>query len=338
VTLGPVELERLLAVASRRDRLIIDLLLDTALRLSELAGLRIGDLLPDGYLRVRGKGGKERLVPLGTVTEARLPDYLAHSRPRPIGRDVDHVFLARDGRPLTSAAIQHTLRRLGGRAGLDGVRTNPHTFRHTFAKLYLLNGGGSRPILLGTASETGLVEALDVAARLGMVRRRVLGHDAQALELRLEQHLAPAWPPCEDRAVVSEQAGRQAMTGGGRPERAHDIGGLDRPEGVGGEEQARVVVDDIEDLDVGPVGQAPVGRVGLSQLVGQRGLEPDERRARPRVGLGRDRVMAPEAARRGVRKGVYATGLLGRCLSDTHPSERLTVLESGVSRFLLVRT
>jgi len=75
------------------------------------------------------------------VTEARLPEYLAHSRPRPIGRDVDHVFLARDGRPLTPAAIQHALRRLGGRAGLAGVRTNPHTFRHTFAKLYLLNGG-----------------------------------------------------------------------------------------------------------------------------------------------------------------------------------------------------
>ena len=98
-TLGPVELERLLAVASRRDRLIIALLLDTGLRLSELAGLRVGDLLPDGYLRVRGKGGKERLVPLGAVTEARLPNYLAHGRPRPIGRDVDHIFLARDGRP-----------------------------------------------------------------------------------------------------------------------------------------------------------------------------------------------------------------------------------------------
>lgn len=81
------------------------------------------------------------MFPSGAVTEARLPDYLAHSRPRPIGREVDHVFLARDGRPLTSAAIQHALRRLGGRAGLDGVRTNPHTFRHTFANLYLLNGG-----------------------------------------------------------------------------------------------------------------------------------------------------------------------------------------------------
>ena len=54
-------LERLLAVASRRDRLIIALLLDTGLRLSELAGLRIGDLLPDGYLRVRGKGDRASL-------------------------------------------------------------------------------------------------------------------------------------------------------------------------------------------------------------------------------------------------------------------------------------
>ena len=120
-TLGLVELERLLAVASRRDRLIIALLLDTGLRLSELAGLRTSDLLPDGYLRDRGKGGRERLVPLGSVTEGGLPDYLAHGPPRPIGRDVDQVFLACDGRPLTAVAIQHALSPLGGRTGLDGV-------------------------------------------------------------------------------------------------------------------------------------------------------------------------------------------------------------------------
>lgn len=140
-TLGPVELERLLATAGRRERLMIALLLDTGLRLGELADLRCGDVLDDGYLRVRGKGAKERLVPLGAVSERRLRDYLAHGRARPIGRRVDHVFLARDGRPMSPAAIQHVLRRLGKRAGLDGVRTNPHTFRHTFAKLYLLNGG-----------------------------------------------------------------------------------------------------------------------------------------------------------------------------------------------------
>ncbi|MGH2455559.1 MAG: tyrosine-type recombinase/integrase [Candidatus Limnocylindria bacterium] len=140
-TLGPVELERLLTTAGPRERLMIALLLDTGLRLGELADLRVDDVLADGYLRVRGKGAKERLVPLGSVSQARLAAYLRHGRPRPVGRRVDHVFLARDGRPLTAAAIQHVLRRLGRRAGLDGVRTNPHTFRHTFAKLYLLNGG-----------------------------------------------------------------------------------------------------------------------------------------------------------------------------------------------------
>lgn len=140
-TLTPAELERLLAVARARERLLIGILLDTGLRLGELADLRVDDVLADGYLRVRGKGDKERLVPLGAVSQARLAAYLRRGRPRPVGAWVDHVFLARDGRPMTAAAIQHVLRRLGGRAGLDGVRTNPHTFRHTFAKLYLLNGG-----------------------------------------------------------------------------------------------------------------------------------------------------------------------------------------------------
>lgn len=140
-TLTPAELERLLAVARSRERLLIGILLDTGLRLGEVADLRVDDVLVDGYLRVRGKGDKERLVPLGSVSQARLAGYLRRGRPRPVGAWVDHVFLARDGRPLTPAAIQHVLRRLGPRAGLDGVRTNPHTFRHTFAKLYLLNGG-----------------------------------------------------------------------------------------------------------------------------------------------------------------------------------------------------
>ena len=93
------------------------------------------------------------------MTEARLPYSLAHSRPRPIGRDVDHVFLGRDGRPLTPVAIQHALCRLGGRAGLDGVRTNPHRVPPHVAKLYLLNGGDmfsvQRILVLATSPSHG---------------------------------------------------------------------------------------------------------------------------------------------------------------------------------------
>jgi integrase/recombinase XerD len=64
-TLGPVELERLLALASRRDRLIMALLVVTGLRLSELAGLRIGDLLPDGYFRSEASVARSGLFPSG---------------------------------------------------------------------------------------------------------------------------------------------------------------------------------------------------------------------------------------------------------------------------------
>jgi site-specific recombinase XerD len=126
-TLGPIELERLLAIASRRDRLIIGLLLDTGLRLSELAGLRIGDPLPDGHLRVRGKGGKERLVRSGP-------------RPRPACPTISPTAARgrSDGTSITSSSPAS-----GGRSPRlrSSTRTNPHTFRHTFAKLYLLNGG-----------------------------------------------------------------------------------------------------------------------------------------------------------------------------------------------------
>ena len=127
-----------LAVAAAR---LITLLLDTGLRVSELADLRLDDVIADGFLRVRGKGNKERLVPLGSVSHRRLTEYVSRDRPRPIAAFVDHLFLARDGRPMTAVAVKHAFRRIGARAGLAGVRTNPHTFRHTFAKLYLVNGG-----------------------------------------------------------------------------------------------------------------------------------------------------------------------------------------------------
>ena len=87
-TLTPSDLERLLAVARARERLLIGVLLDTGLRLGEIADLRVDDVLADGYLRVRGKGDKERLVPLGSVSQARLGDYLRRGRPRPAPRSV----------------------------------------------------------------------------------------------------------------------------------------------------------------------------------------------------------------------------------------------------------
>ncbi len=138
-TLDQDHVESLLRVAGPRDRLLLLLLLDTGLRLSEVVDLRVEDVLPGGYLQVRGKGSKERIVPVGGIVEQRLRNYLTRGR-HPIVRTVDHVFLRRDGRPMTRAAVYNALKRLRRRAKVS-ARCNPHTFRHTFAKFYLLNGG-----------------------------------------------------------------------------------------------------------------------------------------------------------------------------------------------------
>jgi hypothetical protein len=81
----------------------------------------------------------------------------------------------------------------------------------------------------------------------------VLGHHAEPLELRLEADLAAPRRPDEDRPVVGEQAGRRPVGLDRGQEGAYDVAALDRPEGVGGEAQPGVVVDQVEDLDVAPV-------------------------------------------------------------------------------------
>jgi hypothetical protein len=91
------------------------------------------------------------------------------------------------------------------------------------------------------------VEALDLAARLGMFRHRVLDLDAEAFERRFEQDLSSARSPGEHGAVVGQQRGRRTVAVGGQLERAEDIGGLNRPERIGGEEQPRVLSDEQEE-------------------------------------------------------------------------------------------
>jgi site-specific recombinase XerD len=129
-------MRRLLAAAGVRDRAILLLLLDTGLRVSEAAGLRFGDLRPDGTLKVRGKGAKERIVPVGSTAGRAIVRYLGQ---RGAGRPDDAVFLGGRG-PLDARGIQQVVRRLKTRIGVVG-RLSPHSLRHTFARSYLINGG-----------------------------------------------------------------------------------------------------------------------------------------------------------------------------------------------------
>jgi site-specific recombinase XerD len=133
---GDDMMRRLLGAAGIRDRTILLLLLDTGLRVSEAAGLRLGDLRADGTLKVRGKGSKERIVPVGSTARAAIVRYLGK---RGAGVPEAPLFLGRRG-PLDARGIQQVVRRLKTKIGVVG-RLSPHSLRHTFARSYLVNGG-----------------------------------------------------------------------------------------------------------------------------------------------------------------------------------------------------
>jgi integrase/recombinase XerD len=136
--LAAVELEHPLAF---RDRAMLEMLYGAGLRVSELVGLETRDLLlEEGLLRVRGKGSKERLVPVGKRAVAALRRYLRETRPRlDRGESRGVVFLNHHGRPLTRVGAWKVVRRHVQRADI-GRPVSPHTFRHSFAT-HLLEGG-----------------------------------------------------------------------------------------------------------------------------------------------------------------------------------------------------
>ena len=131
------ELRSLLALADDRERALALVLLDTGLRLSELTSLQVGDVRADGTLHVMGKGAKERIVPIGSTARRSLVRYLAT---REGVRPADPLFTSRRRTGLTERGVQQAIARLGRKAGV-GTRCSPHTFRHTFARGYLVNGG-----------------------------------------------------------------------------------------------------------------------------------------------------------------------------------------------------
>lgn len=121
-----------------RDYVILLVLLDTGMRVSELCGLRLVDV-HDRYVKVTGKGRKEREIGLHPHVGKLLWRYVNKSRPVVPG--VDAVFLARGGTPLQVEGVASLLRRVKKASGIEGVRVSAHTFRHTFAKFYLKRGG-----------------------------------------------------------------------------------------------------------------------------------------------------------------------------------------------------
>jgi len=160
-TFSREQIERILSSIDKksnrgfRNRVMILLLLDTGIRLSELINLRMDDIdFMQSCILVKGKGNKERVVPFGIQVRRSLRRYIMHFRPDPDSPITEEVFLAEDGLPLKSRAIQSMLVRLSKKAKISGIKCTAHRFRHTFAKQYLLAGGDifSLKAILGHSS------------------------------------------------------------------------------------------------------------------------------------------------------------------------------------------
>lgn len=147
VVLTRGEVERLLAAPPRetpkglRDRSMFELFYSSGLRVSELCGLQLQDVdMEEAYVRVAGKGSKERIVPMGGAAVRTLRDYLAAGRPRLVKpRTGSEVFLSQRGRAISRKMVWVLCRTHAKTAGLKKP-VKPHILRHSFAT-HLLEGG-----------------------------------------------------------------------------------------------------------------------------------------------------------------------------------------------------
>jgi integrase/recombinase XerD len=153
--LAEAEVERLLAAPDSssalgiRDRAMLEVLYASGLRVSELVTLTLGQVnLNSGYLRISGKGGKERLVPLGEQAMVSLSKYMQFVRPRWLqDRACVDLFITQRGQAMTRQAFWYLIKRYALQAGI-GKALSPHTLRHAFATHLLDHGADLRAVQL----------------------------------------------------------------------------------------------------------------------------------------------------------------------------------------------
>ncbi len=137
-----------------RDKAVLELLYATGIRVAELTELTLHQMnLKAGFLIVRGKGDKERLVPMGEWAVDALRTYMERGRPFLLrGRDTGRVFLNHHGRPLSRQGVWKMIKTYGRRIGIPDT-VSPHVLRHSFATHLLQNGADLRSLqmMLGHA-------------------------------------------------------------------------------------------------------------------------------------------------------------------------------------------
>ena len=162
-----------------RDRAMFELIYATGLRVSELIGLRVDQInLRQGVLRVTGKGGKDRLVPIGEEAEHWLQRYYAESRPGLAhGREIAEAFITNRRAAMTRQMFWTMVKTHARKAGVDASRISPHVLRHCFATHLLNHGADLRALqmLLGHSS-LSTTQIYTLVAREGLKRLHAKHH------------------------------------------------------------------------------------------------------------------------------------------------------------------
>ncbi len=127
----------------QRNRAMLEVLYSCGLRVSELVGLRISDVYPEeGFIRVEGKGSKQRLVPISQMALREIKNYLYYRGMMVVKKGAEDIlFLNRRGAPLTRVMVFYIIKQHAELAGIHKT-VSPHTFRHSFAT-HLLEGGAN---------------------------------------------------------------------------------------------------------------------------------------------------------------------------------------------------
>ena len=177
--LTAMEVDRLFSAINAKSALgarnsaMVALFLDAGLRLSELANLKEEDVhLDDRFIKVMGKGSKERMLPLGAKCHRAMLHYYYHFRPEPLHIGVNTFFLTLDGYPLSSKAVKSLVVRLSKAAEVP--RLHPHLFRHSYATHFLINGGDLLLLKqnLGHTSLTMVEHYRHIASQIAAVSSR----------------------------------------------------------------------------------------------------------------------------------------------------------------------
>ena len=141
-----IESVKLSSWAGLRDRAILEFLYSCGLRVSELCQLRISQIfVEESFVRIIGKGDKERLVPLGEPAAEALSEYLAARPFDNTSEFADYVFLNRFGKPLSRISVFNMSKKQAAAAGI-AKEISPHTFRHSFATHLIENGADLRVV------------------------------------------------------------------------------------------------------------------------------------------------------------------------------------------------